>query len=450
MRPLQGERPLRISADQESTATLAQIKFEDVPTYPAPENTELSCPRERSLFRVAPCRDIPMERQSAMPGHPQPAYTPIRPNCDAVPRRPGATALLRAGAVEMHYQPILDLALNTVRKVEALARLRDEERLLMPGEFLPELDDEGLYELFVLGLDTALRDRNHWLMHGLTLDISVNLPPGALTDARYVDATSQALARHACPPGALTLEILESRAIGDAALAVTLFRRFSQLGVMMAEDDLGSGHSSLTRLRELDFNWIKIDRSIVNLTGGDDMEVLQFVYQLTRLGHGLGKAVIVEGVEDTSLIEAIRILGADAAQGYGIARPMPADAILAGLSTRESPTVVAEPASMLPRLARLLLVEDQLQACQRQLAAISPSPRPSRCSFDGGLPHDGAAADLRCDTCQRERLAEDIDAIYPATAGRDDSTRKLIDLALRHGVRSAAYRQARRRFTAAR
>lgn len=385
-----------------------------------------------------------------MPRHLQAVNVPVPTDFDTVPLRPSATSLLRGGALELHYQPILDLASNTVRKVEALARLRDEEKLLMPNDFLPELDDEGLFELFVLGLDTALRDRNHWLMHGISLDISVNLPSGALTDPRYVHATSQALAHHACPSTALTLEVLESHAIGDAAQASSLFQQFSQLGVMMAEDDLGSGHSSLARLRELDFHWVKIDRSIVNMTGGDEMDVLQFVHQLTRLGHGLGKSVIVEGVEDASLVEAIRILGADAAQGYGIARPMPPHAILECLSTQAIPSEIAESASALPRLARLLLIEDRLQACGRQYSTM-PSTRPGRHCVVTGTQQDGAAsASHRCSTCERKRLTEDIDALYPGAATHDDSTRNLIDMALRHGVHSKPYRQARQRLTTTR
>lgn len=376
-----------------------------------------------------------------MPGHSQRVQVRKTPNRKAQPVH--AVGLLRAGCLEMHYQPILDLVSNRIGKVEALARLRDDDRLVPPGEFLPQFGNEALYELFVLGLDVALRDRNHWLMHGVQVDLSLNLPPAGLVDHRYFDATCRALARHGCPPSALTLELLEGRDIGSTACAAEQFRRFSALGVLLAEDDLGSGHSSLRRLRELAFDWIKIDRGVVQRTDHNNVEVLQFVYQLTRLGHGLGKSVIVEGVEDPDLVEAVRILGADAVQGYGIARPMPVHGILESLRAQTRLAIGTGSASALSRLARLLLAEENLHACQRHTLKATARPTvPARFvdTCDGGSEIAVAQA---CDACQRERFQADVDAIYPANPAHTDSKRALVHAAMHHGVHSPAYRQAR-------
>ena len=142
------------------------------------------------------------------------------------------------------------------------------------------------------------------------------------------------------------------------------------------------------------------------------------MYLLTRLGHSLGKLVIVEGVEDASLVAATRVLGVDAVQGYGVGRPMPASAILECLAGRPlAPSEPVAPSSALERLAKLLLVEERLQACQ-------------------GV-----------DLGQRERFLADLAAIYPEGSVQALATQHLIDTAIQHGVSSAAYRQERRRLT---
>jgi EAL domain-containing protein (putative c-di-GMP-specific phosphodiesterase class I) len=136
--------------------------------------------------------------------------------------------------------------------------------------------------------------------------------------------------------------------------------KFKALGVSLAEDDLGSGHSSLNRLRKLPFDWVKIDRGIVSHVDQDPSNVLHFIYHLTRLGHSLGKSVIVEGVEGAELLEAIVILGADAAQGYGIARPMPAQQMIAWLGNQRGLPDPQNPKSPLGKLALLMIREECL------------------------------------------------------------------------------------------
>jgi EAL domain-containing protein (putative c-di-GMP-specific phosphodiesterase class I) len=213
------------------------------------------------------------------------------------------SALLRSDALEMHYQPILDLKTRSVTKVEALARLRDGGRLLAPGLFLPTLSRDDYYELFARGMRQALAQRNRWLREGIDLNISLNLPPIGLSDARYFEATREALSQHACAPQNLTLEVLETEDVQGARTSSGV-TRFKELGVVLAQDDLGAGHSSLNRLRELPFDCIKIDKEIVRLDGNDSSDILRFVYQITRLAHSLGRAVVVEGVEEQGLIDA--------------------------------------------------------------------------------------------------------------------------------------------------
>jgi EAL domain-containing protein (putative c-di-GMP-specific phosphodiesterase class I) len=270
-------------------------------------------------------------------------------------------ALLCSDALEMHYQPVLKIDSWRIIKVEALARLRDGARQLLPGEFMPALSSEDLLELYSRGLAQALAQRSRWLRDGLDMNIAVNLPTSALGDLRYLHITQQALHEHDCPPHALTLEVLETDQMSTVINAAKELEKFKALGVMLAEDDLGTGHSSLVRLRELPFDTIKIDRRIVQIADGDPSEVLRFIYQLTRLGHSLNKLVIVEGVEDEALLEAVAVLGVDGVQGNVIAPPMPASHVKPWLETGQLPTrSFLQPASTLAKLAQLLVWEEHL------------------------------------------------------------------------------------------
>lgn len=271
------------------------------------------------------------------------------------------TTLLRSGALEMYYQPILELRSNEVMKVEALARLRDGDRVLTPAEFFPAFSDDDLFELYVRGLQLVLKQRNRWLKQGLDIRVAVNLPPSSLVDPRYYDSTLQTLKEHDCKPEYLTLEILETEEISSMVDVAKTLMKFKELGVHLSEDDLGSGYSSLNRLHKLPFDTIKIDRSIVAPAAENSQNVLPFIYQLTRLGHSLGKTVVIEGVEDRDLIEAARILGVDAAQGYAVARPMPAQQFTEWLESRLADCVPERQTHCaLTELARFLLWEEQL------------------------------------------------------------------------------------------
>jgi len=268
------------------------------------------------------------------------------------------TGLLRSDGLYMDYQPLMDLKTGRITQVEALARLRDGNRALMPGEFFPALSSDDFFELYDRGLAQVLSQRNRWLQDGIELKVSVNVPSSALGDNRYLDATRKALADYACPPDMLTLEILETDALPLGMDVSGVLAKFKLLGVNLAEDDLGSGHSSLSRLRELPFDSVKIDRNIVSVAGQDPSNVLRFVYQLTRLGRSLGKSVTVEGIEDAGMLEAIVILGADVAQGYAIGRPMPAQELVAWMGKQRRLPDPLTARSALGKLATLLIWEE--------------------------------------------------------------------------------------------
>lgn len=329
--------------------------------------------------------------------------------------------LLRDGALRMHYQPLLDLRAGCVTKVEALARLHDGDALIAPGHFLATLDEDGQLELYVRGLAQVLAQRNAWRRIGTEVVVSVNLPPAALGDPRYFDATRAAFDTFGCKTGELVLEVLESGALPHGAGLDAQIARYKALGVELAQDDLGTGHSSLSRLRELPFDYVKIDRSIANLHRHDAADVLPFIHHLTRLGQALGKTVVVEGVEDPALLDALRIFGVDLAQGYGIAHPMPGEQLPGWIGRTCFTSSVAAHAGRYARLAHLMVWEERLYADAQR--------RP-------------------CDAARYRAWQTDIDGWLPADGPGLQASVRLLDTARDSGVHSAAYRVARRRLIA--
>jgi len=273
-------------------------------------------------------------------------------------------SLIATSALEMHYQPIRDLISGRVRRAEALARLRDGDEILPPGKFFPCLSREDFVVVYMRGLNQALEQQARWLSDGFDVELSVNLPADAIHDPRFYEITEEALRRFNAQPQRLMLEVLEtSDAVSGDNLRQGL-ERFRALGIKLAEDDLGAGHSSLDRLRSLPFDVIKLDRSLVFGVERTPIDVLSSIYQLTNLCHALGKSVVVEGVESVDLIDAVALLGADAVQGYAIARPLPAalftDWMRAHGQVWEAPDRMY-PKGNLARLAKLLIWESHLQ-----------------------------------------------------------------------------------------
>jgi diguanylate cyclase (GGDEF)-like protein len=355
-------------------------------------------------------------------------------------------SLLRSDALRMYCQPMLDLKTARVTKVEMLARIFDGSRLLTPREFLPVFTSDDLLELYVRGLGQSLSYRKRWLYDGNELNVSVNLPSSAFGDIRYFKATQDALAKYGCPPDALMLEVLETDALPSDVDIGTDLARFRALGIKLAEDDLGSDHSGLWRLRELPFDWIKIDRGTVKLSGHNRSGMLNFIHQLTRLGHALGKSVIVEGVEDDALLEAVVILQADAVQGYRIAEPMPADELTGWIARNVVPRSSAEsPKSAFGKLARLLIWEERLHLLLSDTKAFehiaSILRTPLAVTEHLRMP---ASVQSFCRACPLTNFFVDIKSLLQDNVGDLMEQQALIDAAITHGRNSAAYADARR------
>lgn len=231
---------------------------------------------------------------------------------------------LFTGGLSMYYQPVIELRTGEIRFLEALARLVLEDgTVLPPGAFVPLLNDEDMDRLFRTGLEQVLRQLAAWDAQGEQLSVSVNLPPSVLLHPDCAQWVASALARHNIAPHRLIVELLENRA-EDSDTQKRTFNELLTLGVGMALDDLGAGHSSLRRLTALSFSTVKIDHHLLSQLRTTPVPTCTFLATMIQMGRDMGWRLVAEGLEDAGISEAAAILGIPYGQGYHLARPMPA------------------------------------------------------------------------------------------------------------------------------
>ncbi len=230
---------------------------------------------------------------------------------------------LGRGDLVMLYQPVVDLRTGALVKVEALARLNGHDgTYVSPADFLPAFGGHELRQLFALGLRRTLLDLRDLRAAGLTTSAAVNLPTQAFADMEYLRIAREIFQEFPTEPERITLELLETGEIDAKQACAQLLPLWKALGVKLAQDDLGSGYSSLVRMEQLGVDDVKIDHGLVRTAAQSPHKALHFIYNLTHLAHDVGIRVTVEGLESEGLIEAAGVLGADFGQGYAIARPM--------------------------------------------------------------------------------------------------------------------------------
>ena len=255
---------------------------------------------------------------------------------------------LEAGEFELHYQPKVRLRTGAVEGVEALLRWQHPERgLLAPAEFLPLLERHSL-DIAVgrWAIAAALAQAARWQRDGLALPVSVNVSPHHLLDAHFVEELRAAVAAHAdLPPGRLELEVPETAALGDLERAAAVMRACGDVGVGIALDGFGTGHSSLTSLKRLPARVLKIDPAFVAavLHDPDDVAIIDAFVGLAAAFH---RQVVAEGVESVEHGEALVQLGCECGQGSAIAPAMPADAVAAWCAAWRPPRRWADTAPL--------------------------------------------------------------------------------------------------------
>lgn len=256
---------------------------------------------------------------------------------EALSLRSDLRSAIESNALVLHYQPKLALSDNRVTSVEALARWPHPTRGMVPPDTFVRLAERtGLIKpLSRWVLNTALQQCAAWRRSGFDLDLSVNVSSIDLQDPEFVHTVASAMKKAGAKPEWLELEITETAIMADPARAIDMVEQLRAIGVRFAIDDFGAGYSSMMYLKKLAVSSIKIDKSFVMDMLADNSDHV-IVRSMIGLGHNLGIAVVAEGVETDDILKTLLMLGCDVAQGYGIARPMPAADIPAWLARRTS------------------------------------------------------------------------------------------------------------------
>ena len=231
----------------------------------------------------------------------------------------------------MVFQPVVDLAAGRMMGAEALLRW-DHPVLgpVSPARFIPVVEALGLSERYGLWvLNTACREARRWADEGAGgMRVAVNLSARQLLDPGLKTKIERTLARHGLDAEALELELTETATMADAERTHRLFGELRAMGISLAVDDFGSGYSSLSYLKNLPFDKLKIDREFVaQIDQRRDSRAI--CRALIELGRGLDLLVLAEGVETEAEVACLRGLGCHVFQGYHFSKPLSGEAFLA-------------------------------------------------------------------------------------------------------------------------
>ncbi|MDQ3767021.1 MAG: EAL domain-containing protein [Actinomycetota bacterium] len=233
------------------------------------------------------------------------------------------------GELALHYQPKMDVTNGRLVGVEALLRWHHNGNFVPPSLFIPLAEHTGLIGLMTLWvIETVAEQSRSWEESGLSLNIAVNLSMRNLFDRGLPQQIAEAIAERGMPPDRLELEITESGIAADPVRAEAVLADLSAMGITLSVDDFGTGHSSLSRLKRLPVDELKIDQSFVtNMV--QDKSNAAIVRSIIELGHNLDLRVVGEGVETLGALAQLRACGCDIVQGYYLGRPLPAAEFLA-------------------------------------------------------------------------------------------------------------------------
>lgn len=233
----------------------------------------------------------------------------------------------RRGELELHYQAKVDARSNRVSGCEALLRWRHPEHgLLLPERFIPLAEETGLIvPLTRWVLHDACSQMQRWHAQGLAPDhVAVNLSAGPFIEAGLLEDVRDALEHSGMDPARLELEITESLMVRGIEDARTILAGLKRFGVRIAIDDFGIGYSSLSQLKNLPIDIIKIDRAFITDVPGSRVDEA-IATAIIAMGKSLRAAVVAEGVEEAAQLDFLRALGCDHIQGYYFSKPAPAD-----------------------------------------------------------------------------------------------------------------------------
>ena len=247
----------------------------------------------------------------------------------------GLRAAIDHGELSLAFQPQVDLRSGKVHGVEALLRWNHPEfGYVPPDEFIPAAEESGLiHEIGLWVIEQACRQACEWDRAGvMPLSVSVNISIHQFYDADFAEQLEEVLRQNDFQPARLVLEITESIS-SNSEVVVAQLHRFANMGVRIAIDDFGTGYSSLRYLKDFPVDYLKIDRSFIDMLETNE-KVRKLVATITALARNFGLETIAEGTETLAQVDIMRELGADHAQGYYFSKPLAADALVDWLRSR--------------------------------------------------------------------------------------------------------------------
>ncbi len=249
---------------------------------------------------------------------------------------------LRDSELRLHYQPQVRIADGAVVGVEALVRWpHPQHGLLTSAQFLPLAEQAGLMDrLADVVLDRAAEQYRTWRDAGLDFRVAVNVSATNLRDAGFAARVAQTLAAHGMPPSDLVIEITEDTLITNRSTCVKVLEDLRGLGVSIAVDDFGVGHSSLAYLHELPVDELKLDRSLI-VAAETDERAAAIVSAALSLARALGLHVVAEGIETAGGYRRLAQLRCDTAQGDFLCPAVAPEDLAAWLDVRRRQTAEA-------------------------------------------------------------------------------------------------------------
>ncbi len=268
-------------------------------------------------------------------------WTPPCPNEPRAAKKVYSADEVRAaivnGELVNYYQPKVELASGKVVGVESLVRWRHpQDGIVFPDQFIGLAEEHGLIDdLTRTVVGEAFAQTKTWQDSGLRLRVAINISMDNLATLAFADYMIAAAAAAGIAPGGIVLEVTESQLMKNLSAPLEILTRLCLKRFSLSIDDFGTGHSSLSQLRDIPFDELKVDQGFVH--GAADNDTLRAIcYASLSLAQQMGMKTVAEGVEDQADWDFLRSTSCDLAQGYFIAKPMPASEIPGWISAWEA------------------------------------------------------------------------------------------------------------------